>query len=360
MYIYSITDGCILSDLIDNDDEDQDQEILISVGGYNKVNGKATKHTLIYDLLNAEWISIAPIPEMNTARYFHSCIMVNYTIYVFGGIDNKQDTSNPDAYLDTIEYININPLGYDNKTISELLCINDDSDCYLGLVSNKMYEPKWQMAYTNMVKPRIGAKLFKPSLYKLFLVGGYGYTQDAKNYEAQGALQSIEIFDMKKNEILCNEMGPRLIIPRAGFSGSIYDDAYGYTCIHYIGGRTGIGSNFTRLPLINSCEKMCFPTKIMDIYIDKMYKLFYVEQTTNIEQVSIDENVDTGNPFNIFIRDKYTVWVIVSGLVVIFISICVMMLILKARRNSKSIGDGDDDENTPLIHNSGDNNTNYV
>ena len=60
-------------------------------------------------------------------------------------------------------------------------------------------------------------------------------------------------------------------LKHAGFSASIAEDEYGYTCAHYVAGRIGIVNNYTALPLTNSCEKMCFPTKQMDDYVEEMY-----------------------------------------------------------------------------------------
>jgi len=143
-------------------------------------------------------------------------------------------------------------------------------------------------------------------------------------------------------------MGPRLIVPRASFSGGIYEDEYGYTCIHFVGGRTGIGSNFTKLPLIGSCEKMCFPTKIVDDYIDSMYNLFYTP--INIENNNDDQH--KSNPFDIFNRDKYTIWVMMGAIIIIFTAICIIMLIMKMRNDSMELNENknnNNNETTPLL-----------
>ena len=80
------------------------------------------------------------------------------------------------------------------------------------------------MAYSNK-HPRIAARLLRVTKNKLFFIAGYGYIDDYGGYNdyaygdhkywwyydyyqwyKAGALDSIEIYDLKKNKILCHEM----------------------------------------------------------------------------------------------------------------------------------------------------------
>jgi len=306
----------------------------IQIGGYNLDTNYATAYMHIFDRESMSWYQSRQFPYMNKARYLHSCTMVNDTIYVFGGIAKVEDIYDPMTYYKSVEYLNFNPNEYENMSMEQLLCLGiyDKDYCYIGGVKDKMYEPMWKMTYTEIRFPRVSAKILVPSQYKMFLIGGYGYDDKTKR---NGAMQSIEIYDMKKNEILCNDMGPRLIIPRAAFSAGIYEDEYGYTCLHFVGGRTGIGSNFSELPLVRSCEKMCFPTKIMDVYMDNMYDLFYVEKNTVNGAVDGDGG-------------EYNKWIIIGAIIIVFVIICCIMVIIRTRKYSKDQQYGVS-ENTPLL-----------
>merc|ERR1712154_32992 len=124
-------------------------------------------------------------------------------------------------------------------------------------------------------------------------------------------------------------------------------DLFGYTCLYFIGGRTGINNeDFNLSPMVSSCEKMCFPTNIMDNYIDDMFLLFYEPE---IIEGDDDDDVPKSNPLNIFNRDKYTVWVIMSAIIIIFVTVCLILLIHKMKKDSDANKQQQNNENTPLL-----------
>ena len=92
---------------------------------------------------------------------------------------------------------------------------------------------------------------------------------------------------------------------------------------------------------------MCFPTDIMNNYIDTMYNIFAREIIKNPEDEEDDDQY-TGNPLDIFNRDKYTIWIIAIAIIILFVLVCIFMLIIKIKRN-KGISPNDDNENTPLL-----------
>jgi len=265
-------------------------------------------------------------------RYLHACILVDTALYVFGGVSHHDDRDNVDAYMNTIEYLELNPLADSDRSLRASLCLSHDGECYIGGVLQSDDEPKWQIASTQIQFPRISAKLFQMSATQLFLIGGYGYLAENK---AQGSLSSIEIFNLVNHEIVCDaSMGPQLIIPRASFSGAIYVDNTGYLCLHIIGGRTGTGDELSALPMTHSCEQLCFPASDINNYMESMYAIFYDHAMFRDDD---DGRAHATSPFDIINRDKWTVWVVVIAIIIAFGILCIIMLALKICRNQKQL-----------------------
>ena len=187
-------------------------------GGYDNTTYETSNSFQIYDEYLDEWI--VSNNNMINDRVYHSCVISNDILYVFGGCTcnstNYNGTyplsnaciRNEENYLLTIEYYNLNCLDHTN-TNSNL--------CYWNVLNNNV-----QLSIGRILSRTIVPNL---SLNEIWFIGGYN--------PSIGTLSSIEIYNINNNTI---SNGPNLILSRASSHVAKRIEKSGQTCIYILGG----------------------------------------------------------------------------------------------------------------------------